>query len=183
MSIMRIISGAKPGADQGAIEAALWCQIPYGGRIPKGRRCEFGLIPLRYEELTETTSTDFAENTEANIRASDCTVLFTLGTPTGAQRKTLELVERHQKQWLHIDLAITPRLTAVAHIHQWLHGEMEVTYAFEAPMPDQVAMFVAGSPETQAVGIQEMVASILVDVLRATNQECHLCRPLPAEVW
>jgi hypothetical protein len=38
---------------------------------------------------------------------------------------------------------------------------------------------VAGSRESKADGIQELVAAIMVDVLRVLNPECQSLYPLP----
>jgi hypothetical protein len=61
MPIAKIVSGGQTGADIGGLEAAIYCSLPYGGWIPKGRKQEQGRrIPDKYEGLTETGSEDYA---------------------------------------------------------------------------------------------------------------------------
>jgi hypothetical protein len=44
MPITRIVSGGQTGADQGALDAAIYCDVPHGGWCPKGRKSEAGRI-------------------------------------------------------------------------------------------------------------------------------------------
>ncbi len=37
MRIARIVSGGQTGADQGGWDAAIYCDLPYGGWVPRGR--------------------------------------------------------------------------------------------------------------------------------------------------
>ncbi len=40
--IRKIISGGQTGTDIAGIDAAIACNIPYGGWLPKGRKTENG---------------------------------------------------------------------------------------------------------------------------------------------
>ena len=96
MKILKIISGGQTGADQGALEAAVYCDIPYGGWIPKGRKAEKGLkVPAEYDHLVEMTTGDDLARTEANVVDSDATLVLTYGKATGGSKKTMGFAEKH----------------------------------------------------------------------------------------
>jgi len=102
MTVDRIISGGQTGADRAALDFALAHGIPHGGWCPKGRRAEDGIIPDRYL-LQETPSRDNSQRTEWNVRDSDATVIFTIGTTlTGGSKLTAEFAAKHGKPWLHL---------------------------------------------------------------------------------
>lgn len=76
--------------------------LPHGGRCPKGRRTEDGVIPEWYA-LRETPSRDYSQRTGWNVRDSDMTVIFTIGLElTGGSKLTAECAARHGKPWLHL---------------------------------------------------------------------------------
>jgi len=64
--ITKIVSGGQTGADQGGLDAALYCSIPHGGWCPKGRKSENGIIPAKYQ-LQEMPSPDYLVRTKANV--------------------------------------------------------------------------------------------------------------------
>ncbi|MBF0203726.1 MAG: hypothetical protein HQK67_05280, partial [Desulfamplus sp.] len=45
MNIIKIISGGQTGADIAGVDAAIECGLNYGGWLPKGRKCETGIVP------------------------------------------------------------------------------------------------------------------------------------------
>ncbi len=45
---LKLISGGQTGVDRAALDAGLVLGLPVGGRCPKGRRAEDGVIPARY---------------------------------------------------------------------------------------------------------------------------------------
>ena len=45
MAIEKIISGGQTGADIAGVDAAIFCNFPYGGWLPKGRKTENGAVP------------------------------------------------------------------------------------------------------------------------------------------
>lgn len=102
MNVDRIISGGQTGADRAALEFAIAHGIPHGGWCPKGRRAEDGAIPQEYA-LRETSSDDYRQRTEWNVRDSDATVIFTVRSGlTGGSKLTVECAAQHGKPWLHL---------------------------------------------------------------------------------
>jgi hypothetical protein len=78
--IAKIVNGGQTGADQGALEAALYCDFPYGGWIPKSRKSEKGMKnPVKYDQLREMDTGDYLARKEANVCDSNATLVFTYG--------------------------------------------------------------------------------------------------------
>lgn len=96
MTPERIISGGQTGADRAALDAALACGLPIGGWCPRGRRAEDGQIPARYP-LVETPSRDYRQRTRWNVRDSDFTLVFVIGSLGGGSKFTTEVAERMGK--------------------------------------------------------------------------------------
>ena len=100
--LRKIISGGQTGADSAALDFAIWHEIPHGGWCPKGRLCEKGTIDPRYQ-LKETSTKNYLQRTEKNVRDSDGTVIFTISPNlNGGSKKTAELVAKHHKPWIHL---------------------------------------------------------------------------------
>jgi len=112
-----IVSGGQTGADRAALDFAIARGMPHGGWCPRGRLAEDGRIPWRYH-LRETSSAEYPERTEWNVRDSDATVVFTIGpTVSGGTALALCWAQRLGKPVLHL-----ARDAAAA-----LSGEGEVT--------------------------------------------------------
>lgn len=157
--IEKIISGGQTGADRGGLDAAIEMGIMHGGYCPRGRLAEDGRIPEFYD-LVELLSPDYPTRTRANINNSDGTVVFTYGRPSGGSALTLDLCNRLKKPSLHVDLRSTHGDDrAVLRVADWL------LLCRENDKPIRV-LNVAGSRESKASGIQEVVRRVLVSVLR-----------------
>ena len=144
----KIVSGGQSGADQAALDWAIAHQVDHGGWCPKGRRAEHGTIDARYQ-LAETPNTNYLERTEWNVRDSDATVIFTLGeTLEGGSKKTAAFAEKHNKPCLHFRPQVDPKYLA-----QFLARN------------NVVVLNIAGSRESSAPGISELVAGALSQVL------------------
>ena len=76
MPITRIVSGGQTGADRGGLDATIYCNLPHSGWCPKCRKTEDGRIPDRYH-VQEMGSADYLIRTEADVRDSSATVVFT----------------------------------------------------------------------------------------------------------
>lgn len=99
---VKIVSGGQTGADRAALDFAVDHGIPHGGWCPRGRQAEDGPIDPRYQ-LEETSSAEYAQRTEHNVRDSDGTVVFSVAAVlTGNSKKTLELAQQLQKPALHL---------------------------------------------------------------------------------
>jgi hypothetical protein len=105
MQIAKIISGGQTGADRAALDAALACGVPHGGRCPKGRLAEDGPVPAKYN-LTEMETESYSERTRANVADSDITLIFSHGPLTGGSLLTQQFAEELNKPSIHIDLNI-----------------------------------------------------------------------------
>jgi hypothetical protein len=102
--VQQIVSGGQTGADRAGLDWALTHGLAHGGWCPRGRRAEDGPIPARYL-LAETASGTYPPRTEANIRDSDATVVFTLGSeyrPRSGTALTLGLAARAGRPYLHL---------------------------------------------------------------------------------
>lgn len=178
MPITKIVNGGQTGADRGGLDAAMYCDVPHGGWCPKGRKAEDGIIPPQYQ-LREMPSSDYLSRTRQNVIESDATVVFTLGKATGGSLRTIEFAMGRQKPWHHIDVDLEGRQRAVSQIVQWLSGEIAYDYnQYQIKPPDNCVLNVAGSRESKADGIQQLVAAIMVDVLRVVNPACRHFYPL-----
>jgi len=118
-----IISGGQTGADQAALDAAIFLRIPHGGWICSGRKTEAGPLPARYL-LKELASPRYRDRTEKNILASDGTLIFSFGPLTGGSALTEALAIRHDRPCLRLDLDVITEAQAAAALLAWLneHG-------------------------------------------------------------
>lgn len=103
MKIQKIVSGGQTGVDRAALDFALEKGIEVGGWIPKGRRAEDGEISIKYRNLVETKTRNYAQRTKLNVKDSDATLILSHGKLIGGSLLTLELAERFEKPFLHID--------------------------------------------------------------------------------
>lgn len=165
-TIMKIVSGGQTGADRGGLDAAIEAGVAHGGWCPRGRKAEDGVIPARYK-LTEMKSVSYVARTEANVVDSDCTVVFTYGQPTGGSKKTVELAAKHHRPCLCVNLEAISELWAAEAIRQWLEPTSKLFRGEMTPLPNPV-MNIAGSRESNALGIETKVRAVMLMVLRPT---------------
>ena len=169
--ITKIISGGQTGADRGGLDAAIHYQMPHGGWCPKGRKAEDGVIPSQYH-LNEMASPEYLPRTKANVFDSDATVIFTYGPPTGGSLKTITYAHHLEKPYQEVDLSRTTHKKALIEIMRWLAGDEDLNDYDEyvtVPPPLECILNVAGSRESQAPGIQEVVYQLMVKVLVNVN--------------
>jgi hypothetical protein len=117
--ITKIISGAQSGVDRAALEFALKFNISHGGWIPKGRIAEDGPLPEKYQ-LPEMPTSSYPKRTEQNVIDSDGTLIFSRGKPTGGTEYTRNMVLKHKKQLVHIDLNLETSYDAAYRILSWI---------------------------------------------------------------
>lgn len=118
--IETIISGGQTGADRAAFDFALKNKIKIGGFVPKGRRAEDGKIPLKYTNVVETETRNYAVRTELNVQNSDATLILSHGKLTGGSLLTRKLAKKHKKPFLHIDFESLTLKKAVEKMREWL---------------------------------------------------------------
>jgi len=117
--VKKIISGGQTGADRAALDAAIELDIPHGGWIPKGRKTKDGSLPPRYQ-LKEMPTDSYPECTERNVIDSDGTLIMSHGDLTGGAAKTLEMAEKHDKSWIHIDLNKRSAFASATLVSAWI---------------------------------------------------------------
>lgn len=100
---LKILSGGQTGVDRAALDVALELGIPFGGWCPKGRKAEDGEIDPRYP-LKETTSPNYPQRTEKNIREADGTLILTKGPVNGGTALTVKLAADFKKPHLIVDI-------------------------------------------------------------------------------
>ncbi len=105
--MIKIVSGGQTGVDRAALDVALQLNLPHGGWCPLGRRAEDGLIPSIYL-LRETSSSDYAERTEWNVRDADATLVLYWSRPMGGTMLTIAVAKRLKKPLFLIDLDHPP---------------------------------------------------------------------------
>jgi len=60
--------------------------------------------------LKETSTKNYPQRTEKNVRASDGTVIFTISPNlTGGSKKTAELAAKHHKPWIRLHSGLHER--------------------------------------------------------------------------
>jgi hypothetical protein len=153
IAVASIISGGQTGADRGALDAAIELGIPHGGQCPKGRKCEDGVIPPRYD-LKEGSTAEFLERTEANVIACDGTLICTFGRLTPDTRLAVELAHKHGKPMLHLDLNAEATDYAVKTVRYWIE-EFDIK-----------TLNVLGNPESEATGLHGATKDLLLRVFR-----------------
>ena len=139
--------------DRAALDAAMEMNISCGGWCPKGRLAEDGVIDAKYP-LTETTSTDYSQRTEWNVRDSDGTLVLTIDEPTGGTAFTIRMADKHGKPVHIVRLAEGSEADRVRGVLDWLkqHGIRTVN--------------VAGPRESTSPGVYGAALRILGQVLR-----------------
>jgi hypothetical protein len=164
VSISRIVSGGQTGADIGALDAAIHCELPHNGWCPKGRKQERGkTIPAQYQ-LKEMNTSDYLKRTEANVVDSDATLILTFGPLTGGSKATMEFAKKHGKPCLHIDIEKYSRDDVVDLVYRWFEGDIS-----KPTPPSKCVLNVAGNRESKAPGIQQSVMVRMVDIISKVN--------------
>jgi len=152
--IQKIISGGQTGADIAGIDAAIGCNVPYGGWLPKGRKTVNGPLSERYTDFQVMTWGGYPQRTEQNVIESDGTVIFTYGKLAGGLFLTKRFAVNHNRPWLHIDLdAMREPVTKIIDwIIEW----------------DIKILNIAGKSGSKAPEIHDQVKGIIRQVLEGT---------------
>lgn len=150
-TLKKIVSGGQTGADRAGLDWAIANDVAHGGWCPKGRKALDGPLDGKYL-LTETPSAEYLQRTEWNVRDSDGTVVFTLGSKTtGGSAKTMTFARKWEK--------------AVLHVHQQME-EPELALAKFIRAHSITILNVAGTREAKEAGIYDWTRSVLDAALR-----------------
>lgn len=117
--VRKIISGGHTSTDRAVLDVAIKFNIPHGGWIPKGLIAEYAPLNDKYQ-LQEMSTNSYPKRTEQNVIDSDGTLIFSRGEPTGATYYTREMVLKHKRHMLHIDLNIATSYDAASLILSWI---------------------------------------------------------------
>lgn len=147
--VTKIISGGQTGADRAGLDVALELGLAIGGWVPRGRRAEDGIVPLKYAGLAETTSDSYEERTRYNVRDSDATLIFCFGPLAGGSALTASLARSLGRPLLVLDLEQCAAGEAVSLLRRWLDRERPGV------------LNVAGSRQSQAPRIASLAGRIL----------------------
>jgi len=154
--IYKIISGGQNGADIAGVDAAIACNTPYSGTIPKGRRAEIQSIPTSYIYFIESDKSYYAIRTHKNVENSNGTVIFFDTKLTGGSKMTAEYAATIGKPYCCIDITSAP-----INVHC-------ITLSRFCVANDIHILNVAGSRETKVPGIYDVVYEIISTVLRSS---------------
>ena len=152
MTIKKIISGGQTGADVAGLDAAIKCNIPHGGWLPKGRLTEDGPLPTQYQ-LQEMPTASYSKRTAQNVIDSDGTVILTHGMLTGGSLLTRKKAVQHGRPVLHLDLA---KLTNEEAMHVFVNF---------IEQNDIEVLNVAGSRGSKDSVLYDKVVSIVAAIL------------------
>lgn len=116
--VSKIISGGQTGVDRAALDVAIKLGIPHGGWVPKGRRAEDGMVPVKYQ-LREMDTISDAGRAERNVVEADGTLILSRAPLSGGADLTRRLAARHGRPCLHVDLEAIHSFEASRLISEW----------------------------------------------------------------
>lgn len=106
--LKKIISGGQTGVDRSGLDIAIELNYEYGGWCPRGRKAEDGIIdPIKYANLEETSSDNYPQRTEFNVRDSDGTLIIINGEQMNMSRGsklTVRMTKKYNKPLFIINL-------------------------------------------------------------------------------
>lgn len=159
--LRRVISGGQTGVDRGALDAAIFLQLPHGGKCPSGRLAEDGCIPATYQ-LQETASRRYSIRTEQNVIDADGTLIIFYRHLNGGTAFTLRMTEKHQKPCFLFDCTDPP---AIADVTDWLNREGIET------------LNCAGPRESSCPGIGSIARQLCVEIFTEATAERPVVDP------
>lgn len=158
--LKKIISGGQTGVDQSALDAAIELNFPHGGWCPKGRICETGTIPTRFQ-LIESSTSEYPERTKLNIQDSDGTLILAPKlplTPKNGTYMTFELAQELNKPVYLLDLSEKENISDMV---EWVvKNRIQV-------------LNVAGPRESNSPGVYARCLKLLSTFLKETLKVTH----------
>ena len=147
--LKKIITGGQTGVDRAAMDTALDLGFEVGGWCPKGRRADDGLVPEKYV-LQETSSRDYEQRTEWNVRDSDGLLVLATGRMDAGTQLAIDHANLLNRPFFVVNLLSKPHFDSV---HYWLEYE-------------KIGILnVAGPRESRVPGIRSMAMAYLKDLL------------------
>ena len=171
MLISKIVSGGQTGVDRGALEAAFDLGFPYGGLIPKGRLAEDGIVPLKFDQMEESSNKNYIFRTEWNVVHSDATLIITpyddehpdgQSALSGGTKRTYDFADKHTKPCL--TMFNMEAADNIDHTLCWLKHVKE-TYGLK----DGVVLNVAGPRESKRKGVQAITYKFISNLIQAAT--------------
>lgn len=153
-----VISGGQTGADQAGLRAAKILGYRTGGMMPLGYRTEAGPRPdLAVEFGLEMSRFEgYEHRTRHNIRGSDATIIFSLGSLDGGSYLTSASAQAQGKP-----------LMVITEWHEGI-GFRPLPAACRRFLIDRaiVTVNIAGNRESKSPGIGGWVEAYLLEVLK-----------------
>lgn len=159
----RIVSGGQTGADRAGLDWAIAHNIPHGGFCPKGRVAEDGEIPPHYR-LIQTRSAEYPARTEANIKASDATLIFIDFKMGRGSRLTEDLCHQLNKPYFVVS-ASTPLSLVISFL------------ALHQPKVLNIAGSKASTAPTIYTRVQTVLDAVMPQTQTALQGGNPSCRP------
>ncbi len=169
--LKKIVSGGQTGADRAALDVAIKLEIPHGGWIAKGRLAEDGALPSLYR-LKEISSASLADRTEQNVIDSDGTVIISHGKLSGGSLYTQEMILKHGRPCLHVDLDITYAFNAARDISNWIAGNKIETLNVAGPrISKDPEIYKAAFDILEATVYMGLIGTNILDPLSAAHKK------------
>ena len=153
--IFKIISGGQTGVDQGALQAALNCNVKCGGWAPKGYKTENGKMnQILRSILMEHSSSNYLARTMKNVAEADATLILSNVLPlNGSTFKTKVFCKELSKPYLILKIDDE---NAIIKIRDWLLNVAK----------DNFVLNVAGPRESKASGIQKKTKNLIFSLIK-----------------
>jgi len=113
--LKKIVSGCHPGAEIGAIDAAIISNFPCGGWVQKGNPA----VNLGNDIFQEMITEDYPKCREQNVIDSDGTIILTHGSLSESSDLGRYAI-KHSKPWIHLDMTKNRQEDAVQRVSDML---------------------------------------------------------------
>ncbi|MEZ4525985.1 MAG: putative molybdenum carrier protein [Desulfobacterales bacterium] len=158
--IRKIISGAREGVEQAALDVARNLYLSFGGWISRSRAQENSEL-VKNCRLNIMDSDDPVKCAEHNILESDGVLIITMGEPEGNATTARHLAEHHGIPFLYIDMERLPAFEAAKRIEAWF-----AEYSIEV-------LCITGSAELPHTNVHKITTDILEVVFQLHLMDPH----------